>query len=144
MTKFLMFFCLYFLGPGTTVKAICDELNLPKTLLGVDAIYQNQILGQDLNESQMLVLMRETNRFCIIVSPIGRQGFIFGRGNKQFTPKVLKKVGLSNIIIIATREKLKEITSLKVDTGEKELDESFERFFRVIIGYKEELIMPVA
>ena len=88
--------------------------------------------------------MQEKDKFCIIVSPIGKQGFIFGRGNKQFTPKVLKKVGLGNITIIATRDKLKEITSLKVDTGEKELDESFERFFRVIIGYKEELIMPVA
>ena len=134
---------IYLLGPGTTVKTICDELKLPKTLLGVDAIYQDQILGQDLNERQILELMRESNRFCIIVSPIGRQGFIFGRGNKQFTPRILRDVGLNNIIIIATRDKLKEITSLKVDTGEKELDESFERFFRVIIGYKEELIIPV-
>ena len=134
---------VYLLGPGTTVKAICDELNLPKTLLGVDAIYHNQIIGQDLNEKGIVGLMKEYDQFCIIISPIGKQGFIFGRGNKQFTPKILRKVGLNNIIVIATRDKLKELTSLKVDTGEKELDESFERFFRVIIGYKEELIMPV-
>ena len=134
---------VYFLGPGTTVKAICDELNLPKTLLGVDAVYQNQIIGQDLNELGILGLIQEYDQFCIIVSPIGKQGFIFGRGNKQFTPIILKEVGINNIIVIATRDKLKELTSLKVDTGEKELDESFERFFRVIIGYKEELIIPL-
>ena len=134
---------VYLLGPGTTVKAICDELELTKALLGVDAIYQNQVIGQDLNEKGILGLMQEYDQFCIIVSPIGKQGFIFGRGNKQFTPTILRKVGINNIIVIATRDKLKELTSLKVDTGEKELDESFERFFRVIIGYKEELIMPV-
>jgi predicted polyphosphate/ATP-dependent NAD kinase len=134
---------VYLLGPGTTVKTICDELKLPKTLLGIDAIYQNQIIGQDLNEKGILGLMEEHDQFCIIVSPIGKQGFIFGRGNKQFTPTILRKVGIKDIIVISTRDKLKELTSLKVDTGEKELDELFESFFRVIIGYKEELIIPV-
>jgi predicted polyphosphate/ATP-dependent NAD kinase len=134
---------VYLLGPGTTVKAICDVLEIPKTLLGVDAIFKNQVIGLDLNERGIFELMQEYDKFNIIISPIGMQGFIFGRGNKQFTPKILRKVGLNNIIVIATRDKLKELTSLKVDTGEKELDESFERFFRVVIGYKEELIMPV-
>ena len=134
---------VYLLGPGTTVRAICEELKLPKTLLGIDAIYRYQVVGQDLNEKGILGLMQEYDQFCIIVSPIGKQGFIFGRGSKQFTPSVLRRIGINNLIVIATRDKLKELTSLKVDTGEKELDESFERFFRVIIGYKEELIMPL-
>jgi predicted polyphosphate/ATP-dependent NAD kinase len=134
---------VYLLGPGTTVKAICDELKIPKTLLGIDAIYQNQVIGLDLNERRILKLIQEYDKFYIIISPIGMQGFIFGRGNKQFTPKILRIIGLNNIIVIATRNKLKELTSLRVDTGEKELDELFERFFRVIVGYKEEFIMPV-
>lgn len=134
---------VYLLGPGTTVKAICDELKQPKTLLGIDAIYQKKVIGLDLNEDGILKLMQDYGEFWIIISPIGLQGFIFGRGNKPFTALILKKVGLKNIIIIATRDKLRNLKLLRVDTGERALDESFRGFFKVIVGYKEEIIKQV-
>ncbi|NHJ25195.1 MAG: ATP-NAD kinase [Candidatus Lokiarchaeota archaeon] len=134
---------VYFLGPGTTVKAITDELHLPKTLLGIDAFYNNQIIAQDLNEKDIINVINNYNDYKIVVSPIGGQGFIFGRGNKQFTPYVLKRIGIKNIIIISTAEKARELKGLSVDTGEKEIDELFSGLVKVIIGYKEERIMRI-
>jgi predicted polyphosphate/ATP-dependent NAD kinase len=84
---------LYLLGPGTTVKTITDTLKLPKTLLGIDAINNKKIVGRDLNEKSIIELLDGFHEVKIIISPIGGQGFIFGRGNKQFTPKVIKKIG---------------------------------------------------
>jgi len=134
---------LYLLGPGTTVKAITDNLELHKTLLGVDAIYDRKLVGKDLNEKSILKLLSKYSDCEIIVSPIGGQGFVFGRGNKQFTPNILKRVGKKNIKIISTEEKLKSLDCLRVDTGDNQLDQDLIGFVKVIIGYKEELIMSI-
>ena len=134
---------IYFLGPGTTVKAITDELNLPKTLLGIDALYDKQIIAQDVNEKGILQILDDYSEYKIVVSPIGGQGFVFGRGNKQFTAKILKRIGIENVIIISTVEKAKELKNLNVDTGEKKLDELFSGLVKVIIGYKQERIMRI-
>jgi predicted polyphosphate/ATP-dependent NAD kinase len=134
---------LYLLGPGTTVKSIADNLNLPKTLLGIDAINNKRIVGKDLNEKSILKLLEEFDIAEIIISPIGGQGFIFGRGNKQFTPKVIKKIGKKNLIIISTAEKIRNLDCLRVDTGESDFDLELKGLVKVIIGYKEQLVMPV-
>ena len=134
---------LYLLGPGTTVKTITDNLKLQKTLLGVDAIYNTKLVGKDLNEKSILMLLDKYSDSEIIVSPIGGQGFVFGRGNKQFTPNILKKVGKKNIKIISTEEKLKGLDCLRVDTGDNQVDHDWIGFVKVIIGYKEELIMSI-
>ena len=134
---------LYLLGPGTTVKTISDVLNVSKALLGIDAIYNKNLVATDINESGILELLKKHKTAEIIVSPIGGQGFIFGRGNKQFTPKVLKKIGKKNIQILATEEKLKGLTCLRVDTGKVEVDEMFKGYKKVIVGYNEELIIEI-
>jgi predicted polyphosphate/ATP-dependent NAD kinase len=134
---------IYLLGPGTTVKAITDDLKLPKTLLGVDAIYNKQVVGIDLNEKKILDLLKKYSDAEIIISPLGKQGFLFGRGNLQFTPKILKQVGRKNIKIIATAEKMREFKYLLVDTGDFEVDELLKGFTKVVIGYKEELVIKI-
>ena len=134
---------LYLLGPGTTVKSITDKLKISKTLLGIDAIFNRILVGEDLNEKSMIDLLEKYPKTKIIVSPIGGQGFIFGRGNKQFTPKILKKIGKRNIIIISTKEKLKSLKCFRVDTGEEETDILLSGLTKVIVGYKEELIYNV-
>lgn len=134
---------LYLLGPGTTIKAITDNLDLPKTLLGIDAIYNKQSVGKDLNEKGILELINFYPNAEIIVSPIGGQGFIFGRGNKQFTPNILKLVGKKKIRIIATSDKMRELKCLRVDSGDFEVDNQLKGFIKVIIGYKEELIIQI-
>ncbi|MFX0005094.1 MAG: ATP-NAD kinase family protein [Promethearchaeota archaeon] len=134
---------LYFLGSGTTIKAITDNLNIPKTLLGIDAIYNKELIRKDLNEKDILQLMTKYTNREIIVSPIGGQGFIFGRGNKQFTYDILQKIGIKNIKIIATKQKMKDLNCLRVDTGSLEVDNQFKGFTKVITGYKEELIIEI-
>jgi len=134
---------LYLLGPGTTVKAITDQLKLTKSLLGVDALYNDKIIGIDLNERGILELLNKCKKAKIIVSPIGGQGFIFGRGNKQISSKVLKKIGKKNIKIVSTEEKIKGLRCLMVDTGDIKTDEMLKGLAKVIIGYKEELIIEI-
>ena len=135
----------YILGPGTTVKAIADKLGIKKTLLGVDVINKGKIVAMDLNEEQLLKLI-ERRKVKIIVSPIGGQGFIFGRGNQQISPKVIRKVGRDNITVIATKNKLFSIglgRPLLVDTGDDEVDKMLSRYIRVITGYNEEAVVKV-
>lgn len=134
---------LYLLGPGTTVKAISDQLNIDKALLGIDAVFKKTLIDKDVNEKRILELSADYRKVKIIVTPIGGQGFIFGRGNKQFTPKVLNIVGKSNIIIISTEEKIKGLPCLRVDTGDDDTDNLLKGFGRVLIGYKEELIIEI-
>jgi predicted polyphosphate/ATP-dependent NAD kinase len=134
---------LYLLGPGTTVKAVTDELKLNKTLLGIDAIFDGELVDADLNEKGILELFKKYKKKKIVVTPLGGNGFIFGRGNKQFTPEVIKKIGKENIIIVGTKDKVNSLDCLRVDTGNFEVDELFFGYIKVIIGYKEEMLMEV-
>ena len=134
---------LYILGPGTTVKAIADKLGVEKTLLGIDAVYNKKLVGIDLNEKGLLELIDRYKNAKIIVTPIGGNGFIFGRGSKQFTPEVLKRVGKKNIIVIGTKDKVFKLECLRVDTGDAEVDKELGGYMKVITGNKEELITEV-
>ena len=127
---------MYILGGGTTTKAIADKLGVGKTLLGVDAVKNGKLLLKDASEKQLLELLKKEKKAKIIVTPIGAQGFIFGRGNQQISPKVIKKVGADNIIIVATPEKLNSTEFLRVDTGDSELDKKISGYQRVIIRYQ--------
>jgi predicted polyphosphate/ATP-dependent NAD kinase len=112
---------LYVVGPGTTTRTVADLLDQKKTLLGVDIFLDKKIIAQDVNEKQIIErIAGKPSR--IIVTPIGGQGFIFGRGNQQISGKVIRQVGLDNITVIATRSKLSRLSSLRVDTGDPELD----------------------
>lgn len=134
---------LYFLGPGTTVKAITDELKEPKSLLGVDALYNKKIIASDINEERILKLLKKYKKAKIILTPIGGQGFLLGRGNKQFTPQVLRKIRKENIIVISTEDKIRKLDCLRIDTGDNEMDNLLKGFIKVIIGYKEEVIRKI-
>ena len=134
---------LYLLGPGTTVRAIADELGIEKTLLGVDAVVDGRLVGSDLNERSILELLECYAQAVIVVTPLGGNGFIFGRGNKQFTPEVIRRVGPDNIIVIANKEKLLGFQSLHVDTGDIELDEALSGFVEVLVGRGYRKVMPV-
>ncbi len=135
---------LYVLGPGTTVAAIAEELGLPKTLLGIDAVTKRSVVGLDLAERQLLELAEMwRGRVRIVVSPLGGQGFIIGRGNQQLSPRVIKAVGPENLIVVATKAKLRSLRALRVDTGDEELDARLRGFRRVVVGYGEEMVMRV-
>lgn len=134
---------LYLLGPGTTVKAVADAAGTSKTLLGVDALADGRLVGVDLNEKAILALFQKYEKRRIIVTPIGGNGFIFGRGSKPFTPEVIRGVGRDNIMIVGTRDKIVKLEALRVDTGDFELDQVLAGYMAVTVGYKETLKMEV-
>lgn len=134
---------VYVVGPGTTTRTIGDLLDADKTLLGVDLFCNKQLIAKDVNEKQILEKI-SGKKGKIIVTPIGGQGFIFGRGNQQISPKVIRQVGVDNIIVVATKSKLENLKSLRVDTGDSSLDWEFRKSqLKVIIDYKMERVMPV-
>lgn len=128
---------LYLLGPGTTTRAITSEINAEKTLLGVDAVFNDKIVGEDLNESKILDLLEKYEKAKIVVSPIGGQGFIFGRGNQEFSPEVIKSVGKDNLIIVSTKDKIVNLSCLRVDTGSAEVDAMLKGYIKVMTDYRE-------
>ena len=133
---------VYIIGPGTTTRTIGDLLDAKKTLLGVDLFQNKKIIANDVNEKQILDFISGKAAW-IIVTPIGGQGFIFGRGNQQISPKVIRQVGLDNIVVIATKSKLDRLKSLRVDTGDTELENELKAHeINVVTDYK--IIQKVA
>ena len=138
---------LYIIGPGSTTKSVMDELSLNNTLLGVDAVYDGELVGQDLSEQQILDLLDQyPGEAHVVVTAIGGQGHILGRGNQQISPEVLRRVGLNNLIVIATKTKITELAGrpLLVDTSDPCLDKALSGHRKVITGYHDAILYPVA
>ncbi len=134
----------YILGPGTTVKTLADMLGIKKTVLGVD-LYQKGKVINDVNEKTLIENIEDWKNTWIIVSPIGGQGMIFGRGNQQISPEIIKRVGKEHIIVLATKSKIQRIEGglLRVDTGDAEIDEMLRGYIKVITDYREWRLLPV-
>ncbi len=130
---------LYLIGSGSTTAAIMAELGLDNTLLGIDAVRNRELIASDLDAATMLKLIAQyTTR--IVVTVIGGQGHIFGRGNQQFSPEVIRKVRAQsgkNILIVASNEKLRSLEGrpLIVDSGDVALDAELAGSVQVISGY---------
>ena len=137
--------CLYIIGPGSTTRAITSKLGLNKTLVGVDVVFKGKLLATDVSESQLLNLL-EGRDAKIIVTPIGGQGYIFGRGNQQISPEVIKRVGKDNIIVVSTTEKINSLGGrpLWVDTGDRAVDRMLSGYMRVVTGYNEQVVCRVS
>jgi predicted polyphosphate/ATP-dependent NAD kinase len=127
---------LYIIGAGTTTEAIARRLGVQKTLLGVDAICNGHLVASDADEKTLLALAETYPETRIIVSPIGAQGFVLGRGNQQIGAAVVRKAGLRNLIVVATPHKLRETPLLYVDSGDQVLNREFGDSIQVISGYR--------
>lgn len=136
---------LYLLGPGSTLQAIADALHVRKTLLGIDAVLNGSLVGHDLNEEGLLRLLDRYRDARLVVSPIGAQGFVLGRGNLQVSPQVIRHIGLENIIVVATPAKLARTSLLRIDTGDPDLDTEFaaKRYVSVITGFRRRRLVPI-
>jgi len=136
---------LYVIGPGTTTRAIAIELGLEKTLIGVDVVRNRELVARDVNERQLLELL-EGKQGKIVVTPIGGQGYIFGRGNQQISPLVIQQVGRDNIIVISTTSKIYSLLGrpLLMDTGDRQVDALLGGYISVITGYNQEMIYRVS
>jgi predicted polyphosphate/ATP-dependent NAD kinase len=136
--------CYYILGPGTTIRSIAEELGFEKTLLGVDIVYNQRLMAKDVNEREILSTI-DDRRAQIIVTVIGEQGSIFGRGNQQISAEVIKRVGKKNIIVVAPRSKMLSLDGrpLLADTGDEEVNRSLDGYITVIMDYYTESLQPI-
>ena len=137
--------CMFIFGPGTTTRDILSELGLKKTLLGIDVVLGGKVIASDINELQLLRLIEGRKNVKIVVTVIGGQGYIFGRGNQQISPAVIKRVGKANIIVIASKQKLASLEGrpLLVDTGSAEVDKILTGYLRVTTGLNDYVMYKV-
>lgn len=126
----------YIIGPGTTTRAIMQALGLPCTLLGVDVVMNRAVLGLDVTERDLLQYT-EQHPCKLIVTPVGGQGYLLGRGNQQISGEVVKRIGKDNLIVVATPGKMAELRGrpFLVDTGDPEADAMLAGYHRVKTGY---------
>ncbi|MGD0496493.1 MAG: ATP-NAD kinase family protein [Candidatus Bathyarchaeia archaeon] len=134
----------WILGPGTTVKRLAELLGVEKTVLGVDVCHDKKAI-LDLDEKGILKEVKDWKNVWIVLSPIGRQGILLGRGNQQVSPEIVKRVGKERLIVAATKSKLQNIEGnvLRVDTGDAETDKMLKGYIKVVTDYKEWRLMHV-
>lgn len=132
------------LGPGTTTKAVTDLLGLEKTLMGVDVVHEGNLVARDADELTLLEIVRGGD-VTIVVSPVGGQGFLFGRGNQQLSARVLREVGRENVVVASTESKLVALEGrpLLVDTGDDDVDAMLTGYTRIVTGYGREVVYRI-
>ncbi len=136
---------IWVLGPGTTTRAIAQRLGVAKTLVGVDVVRSQRLVAADVDEKQLIALATMSAP-RVAISPTGGQGFLFGRGNQQISPTVLRLVGRDHIEIVCAPAKLAALGGrpLLVDTGDASVDAMLTGYFAVVTGYRERSIYQVA
>ncbi|HEV8389099.1 MAG TPA: ATP-NAD kinase family protein [Dongiaceae bacterium] len=136
---------LYAIGPGRSTKRILSAMNLSGSLLGTDLVAGRQLVACDANERTILGLVRD-RKLRIIVGVIGGQGHVFGRGNQELSPAIIRLAGRDGITIIASEQKLLALEDkrLLVDTGDLALDRELAGYWRVVVGPQEDMVMKVA
>lgn len=138
---------LYIIGPGSTTRAIMEAMNLEGTLLGVDLIRNGALVDSDVSEKTIWEQIQYARgKVKIIVTIIGGQGNLFGRGNQQISPRIIRSVGKKNIIVASTGSKLLSLQGepLLVDTGDQELDAELSGYIEVVKGYAFTASYPVS
>ena len=135
----------WILGPGSTTLGLLEAMGLEGTLLGVDVLRDGEVILRDATEQQLWELVEQGGDWRILVTAIGGQGHILGRGNQQLSPRIIRAVGLDNLLVVATKTKLRSLAGrpFLVDTGDSSLDSELSGLRRVLSGYREEMLYPV-
>ncbi|WP_260680348.1 ATP-NAD kinase family protein [Thalassotalea sp. PS06] len=141
---------LFVMGSGSTVAAIMQEMALDNTLLGVDLVQEQDLVAQDVTEHMLYSALHEAKEqgqdVKLVITVIGGQGHILGRGNQQLSPRIIRTIGKDNIFIVATKRKLQALDHrpLIVDSGDPTLDAELSGYLPVITGFHDQVLYPVA
>ena len=128
------------------MRAIAEINDFEPTNLGIDATRGTDQIGTDLDEAGLLELLSShQGPVTLLLSPMGGQGFLIGRGNLQLSPEVLRAVGIDNVLGVATPAKLLTVRRLRIETGDVNLDAEFaaKRYMTVLQGYRTTRVLPV-
>ena len=134
-------------GSGGTLRSIGENLGFDLTTLGIDATVGNGQVGTDLDEAGLIeILTKHSGKMTLLLSPMGGQGFLIGRGNLQLSPEVIKIIGIDNILGVVTPAKLLSVRALRIETGDEILDSEFssKRYLKILQGYRTTRILPVS
>ncbi len=134
---------LVIFATGSTTQFIQTELAMPGTLLGVDVSLNHALIARDVDARALEKLVaRHRGKMIIILTAIGGQGHIIGRGNQQLSPAVLRAVGRDNLWVVMTKSKLKSLASrpLLMDSNDPELDHRWRGLIAVITGYRDQVL----
>lgn len=132
-------------GSGGTLRTIGESIGFSITVLGIDITIGSKKIGTDLDEKQLIESIekhkekfKENARILTLLSPMGGQGFLIGRGNLQLSPTVIRSIGIDNILAIVTPAKLATLNSLRIDTGDPDLDLEFQekKYMKALQGYR--------
>ena len=127
-------------GAGGSLNKIAKLCGLSTTLLGIDITKGNELIGTDLSEKELISILEDSSdeKIVLLLSPMGGQGFLIGRGNLQLSPDVLRKIGIENIMGVATPAKLLSISRIRIDTGDISLDKEIreKKYIKMIQGYR--------
>ena len=133
-------------GSGGTLRMIGEILDKDLTLLGIDIQHKDKIYA-DLNEKQLIeILQQHSGNKTLLLSPMGGQGFLIGRGNLQLSPTVIRLIGISSILGVATPAKLTGLSNVRIDTGDSELDQELRerKFVKMLQGYRTTRVIRVS
>ena len=133
-------------GSGGTLRQMCKQNGHESTLLGIDIQHAGKMYN-DLNENGLLeIINQHQGEIKLLLSPMGGQGFLIGRGNLQLSPDVLRAIGTDNILGIATPAKLLGLNELRIDTGDEDLDAEIrgKKYLKVLQGYRTTRVIRVA
>ncbi|MBQ0754360.1 MAG: ATP-NAD kinase family protein [Gammaproteobacteria bacterium] len=135
----------YAMGSGSTAAELMEQLGLDNTLLGVDLVRDGEVIAADVSATQMLDALTGVDAKAVL-TVIGGQGHLFGRGNQQFSPAVIRLLGKENLIVLASRLKLATLEGrpLLVDSGDAQLDKSLCGLLPILCGYEDEVLYRVA
>jgi predicted polyphosphate/ATP-dependent NAD kinase len=137
---------LYLFGPGSTTGQILGSLGLPSSPLGVDAVTDGVLVGEDLDEEGIIGLMERSARTRVVLGVIGGQGFLLGRGNQQLGPRALSRIRPEDLIIVSAAEKIIALDPplLRVDVGDEAAFPWARGYLRVRVGPRRFMMMRVA
>lgn len=136
----------WILGPGSTNLGLLQAMGLEGTLLGVDVLRAGELVAVDATEQRLWELLQAGGEWRILVTAIGGQGHILGRGNQQISPRIVRGAGIDNLLVVATKTKLKTLDGrpFLLDSGDADLDQELSGLRRVLSGYREEMLYPAS
>lgn len=136
---------LYFIGPGSTTFALKQSLGIDASLLGVDVVRDGKLLIKDATVDDLQHAYREHDTFAIL-TVIGGQGHLFGRGNQQFSAEIIRKLGIDHLWVVATQTKITALQQrpLRLDTGDAKLDQALSGIIAITVGYQQKVLVALS